>query len=117
MDSPAPVKKAVNQVKATLEKRRGPVEKDQARAPIADAVAAYWERDTLTFGIPAHNGGRGPLPEVAKWAGLDAVRNDVSMSHGVDTRDRPGRCSPPRRSCSPRPSARSRCCSRPTAPR
>jgi arginine/lysine/ornithine decarboxylase len=88
MDSPAPVKKAINQVKATLEKRRGPVEKDQARAPIADAVAAYWERDTLTFGIPAHNGGRGPLPEVAKWAGLDAIRNDVSMSHGVDTRDR-----------------------------
>jgi arginine/lysine/ornithine decarboxylase len=84
----APLKKAVNQVKATLEKRRGPVEKDQSAAPIADAVGAYWERDTLTFGIPAHNGGRGPLPEVARWAGLDAVRYDVSLSHGVDTRDR-----------------------------
>jgi arginine/lysine/ornithine decarboxylase len=42
----------------------------------------------VSFAIPAHNGGRGPLPEVAKWAGLDAVRSDVSMSHGVDTRDR-----------------------------
>ena len=42
----------------------------------------------LTFGIPAHNGGRGPVPEVARWAGLEAVRHDVSMSHGVDTRDR-----------------------------
>jgi arginine decarboxylase len=88
MDTPAPVKKAVNQVKATLEKRQGPVEKDQSRSPIADAVASYWERDMLTFAIPAHNGGRGPLPEVARWAGLDAVRTDVSMSHGVDTRDR-----------------------------
>jgi arginine decarboxylase len=71
-----------------LQQRRGPVEKDQSAAPISDAVGAYWERDMLSFAIPAHNGRRGPLPEVAKWAGLDAVRFDVSMSHGVDTRDR-----------------------------
>src|SRR3954453_13792462 len=82
------LKKAVNRAKATLEERRGPVNKDQSAAPIVDAIRAYWERDTLTFGVPAHNGGRGPLPEIAKLAGLDAVRADVSMSHGVDTRDR-----------------------------
>src|SRR4051812_2250668 len=82
------VKKAVNKVKASLEGAEGPVEKDQEAAPIADAIRAYWERDTLTFGIPAHNGGRGPVPEVAGWAGMDAVRTDVSMSHGIDTRDR-----------------------------
>src|SRR3954463_2619430 len=85
---PRTVKKAVNRVKASLDQRRGPVEKDQSGTPIADAIGAYWERDMLTFAIPAHNGGRGPLPEVAKWAGLDAIRSDVSMSHGVDTRDR-----------------------------
>src|SRR4051812_25322287 len=85
---PRTVKKAVNRVKASLDQRRGPVEKDQSGTPIADAIGAFWERDTLTFAIPAHNGGRGPLPEVAKWAGLDAIRSDVSMSHGVDTRDR-----------------------------
>src|SRR4051795_9594352 len=85
---PRTVKKAVNRVKASLEERRGPVEKDQSTAPIADAIGAYWERDMLSFAIPAHNGGRGPLPGVAKWAGRDAVRSDVSMSHGVDTRDR-----------------------------
>src|SRR3954463_659134 len=85
---PRTVKKTVNRLKASLEQRRGPVEKDQSAAPIADAIGAYWERDMLSFAIPAHNGGRGPLPEVAKWAGLDAVRSDVSMSHGVDTRDR-----------------------------
>jgi arginine/lysine/ornithine decarboxylase len=85
---PRTVKKAVNRVKASLEQRRGPAENDQSTAPIADAIGSYWERDMLSFAIPAHNGGRGPLPEVAKWAGLDAVRSDVSMSHGVDTRDR-----------------------------
>src|SRR3954464_11296526 len=85
---PRTVKKAVNRVKASLDQRRGPVEKDQSGAPIADAIGACGERDMLPFAIPAHNGGRGPLPEVAKWAGLDAIRSDVSMSHGVDTRDR-----------------------------
>src|SRR3954469_4322085 len=85
---PRTVKKAVNRVKASLDQRRGPVEKDQSGTPIADAIGAFWERDMLTFAIPAHNGGRGPLPEVAKWAGLDAIRSDLSMSHGVDTRDR-----------------------------
>src|SRR3954469_6136841 len=85
---PRTVKKAVNRVKASLDQRRGPVEKDQSGAPIADAIGAYWERDMLTFAIPAHNGGRGPLPEGARGGGLDAIRSDVSMSHGVDTRDR-----------------------------
>src|SRR4051794_3057958 len=42
----------------------------------------------LTFGIPAHNGGRGPAPDVASLIGLDAGRCDLPMSHGVDTRDR-----------------------------
>src|SRR5215218_11513694 len=42
----------------------------------------------LTFSIPAHNGGRGPAPEFTKWAGMDAARSDLPLSHGVDTRDR-----------------------------
>jgi hypothetical protein len=42
----------------------------------------------LTFSIPAHNGGRGPAPEFTRWAGADAARFDLPMSHGVDTRDR-----------------------------
>src|SRR4051795_1195635 len=83
-----PVKKAVNEVKASLQQRRGPVRKDQNAVPIADAMRDYWERGMLTFGIPAHNGGRGPAPEFTKWAGLDAARADLPMSHGVDTRDR-----------------------------
>src|SRR3954452_852889 len=81
-------KKTVNRVKATLEQRRGPARKDQETAPIVDALRDYWARDMLTFGIPAHNGGRGPLPDIASLIGHEAVRHDLPMSHGVDTRDR-----------------------------
>src|SRR3954466_4195203 len=81
------IKKSVNKAKASMAQRRGPVQKSQERAPIADAIADFWRRDMLTFGIPAHNGGRGPAPEVAQWAGMDAVRTDLPASHGLDTRD------------------------------
>src|SRR3954468_15412869 len=82
------VKKAVNRVKAKVEQRQGPVRKDQDAVPIADAMRDFWDRGMLTFSIPAHNGGRGPAPEFTKWAGMDAPRFDVPLSHGVDTRDR-----------------------------
>src|SRR5436305_5174339 len=82
------LKKTLNRVKGQLERRRGPVRKDQSAVPIADALEAYWDRGMLTFSIPAHNGGRGPAPEFTRWAGADVARVDVPMSHGVDTRDR-----------------------------
>jgi arginine decarboxylase len=82
------LRKKLNTLKASAAKREGPARKDQDAAPIADAMKAFWERDMLSFSIPAHSGGRGPLPEVAQWAGIDAVRSDLPMSHGVDTRDR-----------------------------
>jgi arginine decarboxylase len=84
----APVKKTVNRVKASLDKRKGPVRKAQDAAPIADALRDFWERGMLTFGIPAHNGGRGPAADIASLIGIQAVRCDLPMSHGVDTRDR-----------------------------
>jgi arginine/lysine/ornithine decarboxylase len=64
------------------------VRKEQDAVPIADAMRDFWARDMLTFAIPAHNGGRGPRPEFTQWAGIDAARFDLPMSHGVDTRDR-----------------------------
>jgi arginine decarboxylase len=89
MDSRQSVKKVVNRVKATAERRtRSPVRASQETAPIADAMSAYWERGMVTFGIPAHHGGRGVMPEFARWAGIDAARSDLPMSHGLDTRDR-----------------------------
>jgi len=83
-----PLKKAANRIKGALAERQGPVAKNQDAAPIADAMRAFWERDMLSFAIPAHNGGRGPKPEFTQWAGTDAARFDLGMSHGVDTRDR-----------------------------
>jgi arginine/lysine/ornithine decarboxylase len=64
------------------------VKKSQDAVPIADAMRDYWARGMLTFAIPAHTGGRGPAPEFTQWAGMDAARFDLPMSHGVDTRDR-----------------------------
>src|SRR3954454_11535393 len=82
------VKKAVNRGKAKLEEREGPVRKEQDAVPVADAMRAYHERDMRSFAIPAHAGGRGVAPEFTRWAGRDAARYDLPMSHGVDTRDR-----------------------------
>src|SRR4051795_5061463 len=84
----AAAKKAVNQVKDALVKQEGPAKKDQSTVPLADAIREYWERDILTFSIPAHNGGRGPTPEFTKWMGMDVARCDLPTSHGIDTRNR-----------------------------
>lgn len=85
---PDAVEKVTRRIQAELAKRQGPVSRDQATVPIADGMRAYWERDMLTFGIPAHSGGRGPVPEFVHWAGEDTARSDLPMSHGVDTRNR-----------------------------
>lgn len=85
---PIAARKLLNRVKSRAERRRGPARKDQSAAPVGDAIAAYRRRDMLSFSIPAHAGGRGPAPEAAQWAGMDAIRSDVPMSHGVDTRNR-----------------------------
>lgn len=82
------VKKTVNRVKSTLKQVQGPAQKDQAAAPIGDAIRDFWARGMLTFSIPAHAGGRGPQPEFAQWAGLETAGADLPLSHGVDTRDR-----------------------------
>src|SRR3954464_3689749 len=84
----ATAKKALNQVKDALAKREGPARKDQSSVPLADGMREYWERDMLTFSIPAHNGGRGPAPEFTKWMGMDVARCDLPTSHGIDTRNR-----------------------------
>jgi arginine decarboxylase len=82
------LRKRINRVKTRLRKTQSPARSSQQAAPIADAMRAYHERGMLSFAIPAHSGGRGPAPEFAQWAGMDAARFDLPMSHGVDTRDR-----------------------------
>src|SRR3954452_8864219 len=83
-----PLKKTVNRVKSRLRTLEGPARKDQDTARIADAIHDFWDRGMLSFSIPAHSGGRGPAPEFTKWAGMEAARSDLPMSHGLDTRDR-----------------------------
>lgn len=80
-------KKLKAKLDAKLEERKSPVTKDPETVPIGDALDAFHERNILSFGIPAHNGGRGPKPEFTKWLGDAAARYDLPMSHGVDTRD------------------------------
>src|SRR3954469_10022617 len=82
------MKRAANRVKTAMRQRQSPARHDQDATPIADAMRAFWERDMLSFSIPAHGGGRGPAAEFTRWAGADAARFDLPMSHGVDTRDR-----------------------------
>src|SRR3954468_3025520 len=79
--------KFLTKLSAKREERKSPVSKDQESVPIADAMRAYHERGMLSFGIPAHSGGRGPKPEFVQWLGKDAARFDLPMSHGVDTRN------------------------------
>src|SRR4051794_41827211 len=81
-----PVKKTVNRVKASLDKRKGPARKEQDAAPIADAIRDYWKRGMLTFGIPAHNGGRGAPAGGASLIGGQGRRRGPPVRHGVGTR-------------------------------
>jgi arginine decarboxylase len=81
-------RKAVNRVKARFEKRKSPVSFDPGTSPLADAIRGYWQRDTLSFSIPAHAGGRRVVPELARLTGMEPFRADLPLSHGLDTRDR-----------------------------
>lgn len=60
---------------------------DQRAAPIVEAIEAFRRRQQLSFTIPAHLGGLGRRADIAALAGADALRADVSMACGVDTRD------------------------------
>src|SRR2546423_10433721 len=84
------LEKVRRRLESQIAARQGPARKDQVTAPIADAMRDFWRRDMLTFGIPAHNGGRGPPPEFTQRAGLGAARADLPMSH------RPGTPNPAR---------------------
>jgi arginine decarboxylase len=81
-------KKIANRAKSTIRRFQGPVPKEQSAAQIGDAIQDYWDRGMLSFGIPAQSGGRGPAPDFAGWARMQASRADLPMSHGLDTRDR-----------------------------
>src|SRR4051812_190168 len=81
-------RKLVNRLKTRLERRHSPVSHDQDTTPFGDAIRDYWHRESLSFSIPAHVAGRRVVPDAARWAGMEAFRADLPLSHGLDTRDR-----------------------------
>ena len=94
------VQKAVNKVKGKLEERCSPVEKDQATVPIADAMRMYWDRDMLSFAIPAHrDGGRGPAPEFTRHPAYRGryQRTKKRLGKQRGAQGRPSRHRPPAR--------------------
>jgi arginine decarboxylase len=76
-----------NVEKAEREGERGPARDSPDAAPVADGIAAFYERGDLAFGIPAHRAGTGGVtPDAAQWAGEQAFRADLGMNNGVDNR-------------------------------
>jgi arginine decarboxylase len=76
-----------NQEKAEEEAERGPARAEPDAAPISEAIQAFYDRDELGFGIPAHRAGTGDvMPDLAALTGMDAFRADPGMNSGVDNR-------------------------------
>jgi arginine/lysine/ornithine decarboxylase len=65
----------------------GPVRAAPDAAPIGDAITAFYERDDLAFGIPAHRAGKGgAAPDGVEWVGAGAFAADIGMNNGIDNR-------------------------------
>jgi|tagenome__1003787_1003787.scaffolds.fasta_scaffold20985026_4 arginine decarboxylase len=63
------------------------VKNPQEEAPVSEAIAEWHASGMLTFGIPAHKGGRSLPPALLDAVGERVFWNDVEMSNGLDTRD------------------------------
>ncbi len=59
---------------------------DHSRAPLLDALAEYHQLDRYGFTPPGHRQGRGVDPRVRDVMGLDAFRDDLLASSGLDDR-------------------------------
>jgi arginine decarboxylase len=61
-------------------------EKDQSRAPLLEALQAYWQTDPASFSIPAHKAGHALDEETAAVLGHGPYRSDAPMHKGLDDR-------------------------------
>lgn len=64
--------------------RRG--ERDQTRAPMLEALEAYWSSDPASFSIPAHKGGRSLDDATLAVLGDGPYRGDAPAHKGLDDR-------------------------------
>jgi arginine/lysine/ornithine decarboxylase len=61
-------------------------ERDQACAPMLEALAAYWQSDPASFSIPAHKGGRSLDETTLAILGRGPYRDDAPTHKGLDDR-------------------------------
>src|SRR4051794_39811282 len=59
---------------------------DQARAPMLDALEAYWKSDPASFSIPAHKAGRSLDEATRRVLGEGPYRGDAPTHKGLDDR-------------------------------
>src|SRR3954454_23146198 len=61
-------------------------ELDQSRAPVLEALQAYYETDAVSFSIPAHKEGRSLDEQTREILGEGPYRADAPMHKGLDDR-------------------------------
>jgi arginine/lysine/ornithine decarboxylase len=59
---------------------------EQSRAPVLEALEAYWASDPASFSIPAHKGGRSLDEETLAILGRVPYRDDAPTHKGLDDR-------------------------------
>lgn len=64
--------------------------RDHSQAPLLDALGEYHKLERYGFTPPGHRPGRGIDPRVREIMGLDAFRDDLLVSSGLDDRSSSG---------------------------
>jgi arginine decarboxylase len=59
---------------------------DQTRAPMLEALDAYWRSDPASFSIPAHKAGRSLDEATRETLGVEPYRGDAPTHKGLDDR-------------------------------
>src|SRR4051795_6283451 len=59
---------------------------DHSRAPMLEALQAFWSRGDVAFGPPGHRQGRGVDPRVLSLMGEGVFASDVLSLNGLDDR-------------------------------
>jgi arginine/lysine/ornithine decarboxylase len=80
------IEKKVNELKATVEQRRGPAGHSQSDVPILAGMRAFHEEETVSLTIPAHKCGVGASQLAKDALGEQVFCADLTALNGIDTR-------------------------------
>jgi arginine/lysine/ornithine decarboxylase len=64
---------------------------DQKKAPVVEALRAYLQKDSSSFGVPGHRSGKGAPSDIRELLGEMAFKGDASLQKGIDDRRLSGR--------------------------